>query len=120
MKKTYLIETMKWKVIVMADSLTEAWIKFFKIMYDKWNEVKYKIGHVAILYDDEGKIYACRTLPTIYNLNLVDEKEAVASLSKLLEIDEDEAKIMLKKVSMADMWVADGVRQLIVKEMKEK
>ena len=109
----YRIETKDLDIEVEAESKEEAIRNFFKLLKLFWKDWKRKVGQIAIVYD-EGKAYPFRTLPSIYNMGLMDEDLAVANLLRIFDEPPtpktiSEARIMLYILADQDRWMTEGV-----------
>jgi len=97
-------------VHILAENKEEAYAKFFKMIVD--HEISLDdIGHVIILKED-GKEYPFRTVPTLYNLGIMDRRTAVVNLSSLLGIPLQMSDKLLFISSEEDKWVADKVKEM--------
>ena len=107
----YRVETKDLNIEVEAENKEDAIRNFFKLVKLFWKDWKIKIGQIAILYD-EGRAYPFRTLPSIYNMGLIDEETAVASLLKafneqLTPEAISDARIMLYALADRDKWMTE-------------
>ena len=93
MLKSYVVESNKLSLTVSAENRREAFIKFFIYVFKNWSKVRDKIGILATLEED-GEQYGIRTIPTLLNLRLIDNRTALDTL-----------RIALGDVSLNELYV---------------
>ena len=108
--KRYRIVTKDLSVDVVASDIREAWIEFFRMLKEEWENLKSRVGVIALLYDGK-EAYPFRTPPTLYNLGLIDEETAVKAIQVVAEVSKKEARRMLKVFTKADGWVVEGIQK---------
>lgn len=96
----FKIRTKNDTVLVSAQSREEAIGKYFREIIDKKVSLK-DVGSVFIV-EDAGQEYPVRTAPLLWKLGVITEEEAVLNIQKVLNIEENEAKIILVQCAEQD------------------
>jgi len=117
MKNHYILYSGSVVYPTIAKNTDEAFAKFFLAI--KTGKIKLnEIGQLVICkagLDKNKDEYPFRTLPTIYNMNMIDKEEARLNIMDLLGINEFESLKMINDLSKQDSWVLD-----IIKELEDK
>ena len=108
--RAYRVESKDLNIIVVARDVREAWIKFFKWVYEHWSEAKHKIGQLAVARVN-GETYAIRTIPTLLNLNLIDRETAIENIQHVIQGTRREAEQLLDFCLEEDKWIAEEVKE---------
>jgi len=86
-EQPYLLTSKNVQLIIFAKDRFSAFRKFF--LKIKNNEIaKDQIGQVVLLHEknkSEGKEYGLRTVPSLWNLKIIDTDEAVANIRFLFQ-----------------------------------
>ena len=104
----YLIESFKYKTLIDAENPKDAFKIFFE-QINADNTLVDSLGNIAMLKhnNDEGSTIPFRIIPALYYKKIVTLEVAIANISLVLEVNENEAEKILVKCVKEDRWVWD-------------
>jgi len=112
----YKIKTKDIEDFIEAKDRLDSIKIFFKQVKATWPKYKTALGHIGFSYELNGnEPIPFRIVPSLFNLGLIDEDEAIANLIKLFDDKPlprtiSEYRIMLMVLADHDKWLTEAIK----------